>query len=176
MSLNVGAFMKQAMDKSATRSVSSGRPPKFREQRRPITVTLPERILAKLEGVNADRARAIVKCVEAVTSKESPLAKPVELVQVLPGKALVVVGPSRSLAKIPWLRLIEVSPLRHILVFPSGMPVDSMELELLDLIESLDPRLEDELVMLRELRKIISYQRRANSISKGEIVFFSVPK
>ena len=165
-------------DKSAEtpRAVPSGRPPKFREQRRPITVTLPERILAKLEGVNVDRARAIVKCVEAVTGRDNPHAKPVELVQVLPGKALVIVGPCRALAKLHWLRLIEISPLRHMLVFPSGMSVESMELAIVDLIESLEPGHDDELDMLRELRKIIGYQRRANSISKGEIVFFSIPR
>ncbi len=170
--------MKHARDKgeSTGRAIPSGRPPKFRELRRPVTVTLPERILQKLEGVNADRARAIVKCVEAVTAKDNQYAKPIDLLQVVPGKALIIVGPSRSLAKLHWLRLIEISPLRHILVFPLGMSVESMELAVLDLIESLDPGHDDELIMLRELRKIIGYQRRKNTISKGELLFVSVPR
>ena len=72
---------------------AGGRPPKFREARRPVTVTLPERVLKTLEAVNPDRALAIVKCVDAVAGKGEHAAKPVELVEVLPGKALIVVGP-----------------------------------------------------------------------------------
>jgi hypothetical protein len=41
-----------------------GRRPKFRGPRRPVTVTLPERTLATLAAIDADRARAIVKVTE----------------------------------------------------------------------------------------------------------------
>jgi len=162
--------------KSSSGSASSGRPPKFREARRPITVTLPERILQKLEAMNPDRAQAIVKCVETVTGNDNEPIKPVELVKILPGKAMIIVGPSRLLGKAHWLRRIEISPARYLLVLPSGMTIESMELAIIELMESLDDKDDDEYILLKELRKIISYQRRQNTVSKGELVFVSVPK
>lgn len=160
----------------ADRPVSRGRPPKFHEARRPITVTLPERVLQIMERVSSDRAQAIVKCVEAVSGSDRGLAKPVELVDVLPGKALIIVGPSKSLNRIHWLRRIEISPTRYLLVLPSGMSIESMELAIIELMESIDCSDKYEYSLLKELRRIISYQRRENSISRGEIVFFSTPK
>ena len=112
---------------STPKKRAGGRPPKFREARRPITVTLPDRILQKLHSVNPNRCRAIVKCVEAVTGEGNRPLKPVELVEVAPGKALIVVRPNRSLAKIEWLRLVEVAPARYLLVLPSGTGVEALE-------------------------------------------------
>jgi hypothetical protein len=54
-----------------------GRPPKFRESRRPVTVTLPETTLARLAAINTDRAQAIVKAVGAAVPPEAKHQKPV---------------------------------------------------------------------------------------------------
>ena len=43
-----------------------GRPAKFDEPSRPVTITLPDRILERLEEIDGDRAKAVVKAVEAV--------------------------------------------------------------------------------------------------------------
>jgi hypothetical protein len=129
-----------------------------------------------MERVSSDRAQAIVKCVEAVVGSDRDLAKPVELVNVLPGKALIVVGPSKSLNRIHWLRRIEISPTRYLLVLPSGMSVESMELAIIELMENIGSDDQDEHALLKELRRVISYQRHENAISKGEIVFVSMPR
>ena len=107
---------------------AGGRPPKYREARRPITVTLPERILQGLYAIHPDRCKAIVKCVETVmgTEKGYPF-KRVELIEVIPGKALIVVGKSPSLQRIEWLRLVEIASFRYLLVLPSGMAVEALE-------------------------------------------------
>ncbi len=61
------------MPKDSSRSGSQGgRPAKFDEPRRPVTVTLPVRILTQLAEIDADRARAIVKAVEAVLGSVPP--------------------------------------------------------------------------------------------------------
>ena len=115
-----------------------GRPPKFQEPRHPITVTLSESTLAQLAAINSDRSRAIVKAATAalrVVSKR----KPVELVEVLPGLSVILIGPSRYIRKIKWLRLVEVAPLRFLLTIPTGTAVDSLELALLDLLQNLNP-------------------------------------
>ena len=167
-------FTRQHGTQSTKKKNVGGRPPKFPELRRPITVTLPERILQKLEAVNHDRSRAIVKCVEAVAGEGDRPFKPVELIEVAPGKALIVVRPSKSLTQIKWLRLVEIAPARYLLVLPSGTQVEVLEVAIHDLLDDLDPS-SDERDLLAELQKIIGYQRRRRSISRAELLFVDVP-
>jgi hypothetical protein len=137
-------------------------------------VTLPERILGQLEAIGHDRARAIVKCVETVLNDDGNPAKKVQLVEVAPGKALIVIRPCSSLHKIAWLRLAEIAPGRHLLVLPPGTPVDSLEVALLDLIEGLAPEDSDERSLIEELRSVIGQQRRRRTVTKAELVFVDV--
>ena len=151
-----------------------GRPPKYSETRRPITVTLPERILRDLQSINNDRSRAIVKCVETVMAKGDRPYKPVELIELTPGKALILVGPSSSLRQIEWLRLVEIVPLRYLLVLPSGTAVEVLEVTIQDLLAHMDPN-SNESILLRELRDLIGHQRRGRSLSKAELLFVDIP-
>jgi hypothetical protein len=150
-----------------------GRPPKYAEPRRPITVTLPERILQKLESADSDRSRAIVKCVEAMDWHENRPRKPVELIELTPGKALIVVGPSASLRMIAWLRLVEIVPFRYLLSLPPGTAVEVLEVALQDLLAN--PLSAAERALLSELLKVIRFQRRGRLLSSGEILFVDVP-
>ena len=149
---------------------SSGRPPKFKEARRPITVTLPERTLEQLAAINPDRARAIVKATTlAVGFKETdrPL---VEVVDVRPGEAVIIVGPSKKLREIEWLRMVELAPARHLLVIPSGTAVASLEVAVEDLIDGLAPEETYERELLSELHRILRLRRRQQDVSKAEIL------
>jgi hypothetical protein len=153
---------------------AGGRPPKYSEARRPITVTLPERILQDLHSINPDRSKAIVKCVEAIVAKGDRPFKPVELIELTPGKALILVGQSSSLQQIEWLRLVEIAPFRYLLVLPSGTAVEVLEVTIQDLLRNLDPNT-SESVLLRELLDVISHQRRGRSITKAELLFVDIP-
>jgi hypothetical protein len=153
---------------------AGGRPPKYSEARRPITVTLPERILRDLQSLNYDRSRAIVKCVETVMAEGDPPFKPVELIEFTTGKALIVVGPSSSLRQIEWLRLVEITPFRYLLVLPSGTAVEILEVTIQDLLLNLEAD-SRERVLLTELLNIIGHQRRRKSISKAELLFVDIP-
>ena len=153
-----------------------GRPPKYAETRRPITVTLPERILRKLQVVSHDRCRAIVKCVEAVTGEGERPVKPVELVEVSPGKGLIVVRPSRLLKRIGWLRLVEIAPARYLLVLPTGTPVEVLEVAVHDAMDGLGQDEEDERPLLEDLCDLLRSQRRRKNVSKAELVFVDIPK
>lgn len=153
---------------------AGGRPPKYREDRRPITVTLPERILRDLQSINPDRSQAIVKCVEAAIDKCDRSFKPVELIEFTPGKALILVGPSSSLRQIEWLHLVEITPLRYLLVIPSGTTVEALEVTIHDLLRHLETD-SSESVLLTELLKVIGHQRRSKSISKAELLFVDIP-
>ncbi len=157
-----------------TKTTSGGRPPKFPEPRYPVTMTLPERILDQLAEIDSDRTRAVVKVTEAVMRSGQGSFKPVELIEMAPGKSLIVVGPSKSLRSIPWLRLIEITPARFILSIPSGTSIEALEVALRDLVshpESL--KKEREHTVLHELLELIGHQRRAQRLSKAEILIIN---
>ncbi len=150
-----------------------GRPPKFNEPRRPITVTLPVRTLEALSCINPDRARAIVKLGEMAASGANGNSG-IELVEIMPGKAMIIVGPSQALQKISWLRMAEVAPLRYLLIIPSGKAIEALEIEIRDLIDSWDRGASDEREMLEKIRAIIGNSRRTNSLTRAELIFVDV--
>ena len=153
---------------------TGGRPPKFDEPRRPVTVTLPERTLARLAAVDDDRATAIVKLVDSALPRSNGRS-PIDVVEVAPGAAIILVGPSRSLRKIPWLKLAELSPGRHLLTVVPGTPIESLEIAILDLLEKLPPNEHYERKILDELRQLIGSKRREQNISKFEMLYVRPP-
>ena len=80
-----------------------GRPSKFDEPSRPITVTLPDRILERLADIDGDRAKAIVKAVEAALDTPGGETRPVGEMPVGSGESLLTVADNRFLRRIPWL-------------------------------------------------------------------------
>jgi len=166
MRANRGASARLPSQKHA-----GGRPPKFSEPRRAVTVTLPTRTLLQLAGVDKDRARAIVKITDAVVRTDLPPSKLVEVVEIEPGTGVIVVGPSNCLRRIPWLRLVEVAPARYLLVLPTGTPVDSLEVALVDFLDESPPPEECERIILEELKRQIRRLRRGKKVSKAELLF-----
>lgn len=149
----------------------TGRPTKFKEPSRPVTLTLPERTLQKLQSIHPDKAQAIVKVVNAATSNKDSLTNTVQTIEVTPGQSLIVVGPSRALRKIPWLRLVEIAPSRYLLSIPSGTAIEALELAIVDLINETPKKDEYEYNLLEELKETMGSVRKGNRISKAEILF-----
>jgi len=157
--------------KSRVKSKAWGRPPKFSEPRHPVTMTLPQRILDMLSEIDRDRTHAVVKVTEAVAKADAERFKPVELVEMAPGKSLIVVGPTKSLAQIPWLKLIEIARGRYLLTVPSGTPIEALEVQLRDLFHEPETQKDErETVIVQELLNIIGKQRRTRRLSKAEIL------
>jgi hypothetical protein len=153
----------------------SGRPPKFREPRRPVTMTLPERILDQLAEIDPDRSCAVVKVTEAVLGIGQKHFKPVDLVEVAPGKFLIVVGPSKALRNIYWIKLIEIAPTRYLVTFPSGTPIEALEVAMRDLFHN--PKFlknEREKAVLNKLLNLIGQHRHSKHLSKSEILIIDV--
>ena len=160
--------------KEKHKRTAGGRPPKFSEPRRPVTVTLPDRTLAQLAALDENRARAIVKITDTVTGGDRRRFRPVELVKMAPDKSLIVVGPSQSLKRIPWLKLIEIAPARYLLTIPSGTAVESLEVALSDLLKNPDlQHNEHEMVILQELMNLIGHERRTKRMSKAEVLIIN---
>lgn len=157
--------------RSNAKKNSPGRPPKFREPRHPVTMTLPERVLDQLAEIDLDRACAVVKVTESIMGTVRRRFKPVELIEMAPGKSLIVVGPNTALRQIPWLKLIEIAPARYLLTIPSGTPIEALEVALRDL--SSDPEMlenDHETTVLNELLNLVGHQRRAQRLSKAEVL------
>lgn len=157
------------------KKISIGRPPKFSGTSRPVTVTLPDRTLQKLESVSDDRAKAIVKCVDAVVGADD-IRKPVELIEVAPGKAIIIVGSSKALKKIDWLRLVEIAPARYLLSIPSGATAETLEVTVRDLLENAGEVSPQERALLEDLCELLGHHRRRAAVSKGEMFFVDVQR
>ena len=160
--------MKQA-DGNIKKRNPGGRPRKFAEASRPVTVTLPVKTLEQLQMVDTDRARAIARSAEWV-AKSAETNQPVEIVEVEEGRAIIVVGPSRSLRRIPFLRLVEIAPARFLLVVPTGTAIESLELAIVEVEDSLGPDEGYERSLLNEVRRYLTRQRQRNRVSKAELL------
>jgi hypothetical protein len=152
--------------------LSSGRPPKSEEARRPITVTLPERTLRQLAVIHPDRAKAIVKVTEAALGFKSGKKPLVEVVEAYPGQAMVIVGPTKRLREIDFLSLVEIAPARFLLVITTGTGVESLELAIGDLLENISPDEAYEVELLTELLDVMRHRRRQQDVTKAEILLF----
>ena len=156
---------------STDKMSTGGRPRKFDEPSRPVTVTRPERVLRLLASVNSDRAKAISKLAEIVLGKAESSRKQVELVKVAPGKSLILVAQSKYLRTIPWLRLVEIAPARHLLSLLPGTSIEKLEVAVGDLLESIPEEETIERELLEALRENVRSPRRHQKLTKEEILF-----
>ena len=150
-----------------------GRPPKYNEPSRPVTVTLPESTLSQLAGIDPDRGRAIVKLAQYVTESHPP-STCVELTQVPGSGAIILVGRCPALDRIPFLHLIEVAPGRHLLALGRDHDFSTLELAVQDLLDEESNLTQDDAQILQSLRTMIRQLRRANRVSHAEILLVDV--
>ena len=88
----------------------------------------------------------------------------------MPGLGIILVGPCQILQEIPGLRLVEVSPMRFLVVIPTGTTIDAVELAITDLLD--DKRYDAvEHSTLIQLRDLIRTLRRQGLFSKAEMLF-----
>lgn len=153
---------------------TGGRPYKFGEPSRPVTITLPERVLNLLAKVGEDRARAITKIVDAFSVKHNGAQSLVEVVPIAPGRAVIFVPNSRYLRSIPWLQLVEVAPARHLLALAEKTSIEKFEVTLVDLLEEVPDDEASEREILKELLACLRVPRRRQSVTKEEIIVLDV--
>ena len=147
-----------------------GRPRKFREPSRAVTLTLPVRILEDLARIGPDRARAIVAAVDRMKKRRAKIHRHLEVVEMAPGVHILILPPTRFLAQIPWLKLIEVAPARFVLTIEPGTPIERIEVALTDLLETRHRMNAAEAGLLDELKTRIGDLRRRGWVSKAEIL------
>ena len=149
---------------------NNNKPPKSDEIKRVVTLTLPEKTLQLLETLDQDLTQAIVKLADMGVQKAFPKGSSFEIVKVAPRKSVFIVGSDTQLARIPWLKLVEVAPGRNLITIPSGTSLEAIEVAILELIEkvSLDASMERKL--LDEFSKYVGRLRRYNKMSRVEIM------
>ena len=161
--------MKNARKSSA----KGGRPSKFAEPSTRITVTLPDRTLARLGEIGSDRAKAIVKAVDAALDEGGPESASgnVRKIPFGPGESLLCLADNRLLRSIPWLSLVEIAPGRHVIALDGEISVEKFEVAIGDLLDDLPPGTrEDEISALRTLLDMIRGPRRRNVLRTESIL------
>ena len=151
----------------------AGRPRKFSEPSRPITVTLPTSALRKLALLNHDRARAISQAADAAVQDEAAASYPLQVVEVFKGQGLITIADCPALDRIAWLRRAKIAPGRYLLAIPPGTPTESLEVALVDLMDEKEQLSDTEREVIERLRECLAFNRRHHKMSKGELIFVS---
>lgn len=108
-----------------------GRPRKFGRAARPVTITLPEDVLARLSSVDPDLGRAIVRLVEHRTGPALPAPRPAELATY--GRhAVIVVTPVKALTRIAGVQLVPIGSGRALISLERSRSIPELELALRD--------------------------------------------
>ena len=158
------------------RKSSGGRPPKFNEPSRPITITLPESVLSALERIDEDRGQAIVKLTQSATGKGKAARPSVEIVEMAANVGLLIVGPSAVLRRISFLHLVEVAPSRFLLALDPGNDFRSLELAIHDVLEDVGEDQVDERELIAKLLEAIRTVRKSERVSMAEILLVRLEK
>jgi hypothetical protein len=153
------------------RKKSGGRPRKFAEPSRPITLTLPERTLRELRHVSADPGQAIVKLASWALQNGGTQKPLVEIVKTSADLGIIVTAPSRALSQISFLHLVEVAPARYLLALDSGHDFKSLEIAISDILDDVPQSDKRERELMAQLRQHIKRLRKSGSMKRAEILF-----
>ena len=109
-----------------------GRPRKFTAPSRPVTVTLPEHVIAALTALDSDLGRAIVRLAQPMLARRPH--PPAELA-TFGRHSVIVVNPSPSLEKRTGVELIHMPDGRALISFQQPMTIAGLELLIEDALE-----------------------------------------
>lgn len=110
-----------------------GRPRKFLEPTRAVTLTLPLSVLARLEAIDADPSRAVVRL--AHTRSQHSERAPAAEVTTFGRRAVIVVNPSRRLEKQTGVFLVPIADGRALMAFDQSLTPARLELALEDALQ-----------------------------------------
>jgi hypothetical protein len=140
-----------------------GRPQKFGRPSRALTVTLPQDVIARLQGIDADIGRAIVTVTEHRTPRRARAAVPAELTSY-GDQAVIVVLPVKALGKLPGVQLVPVGKGRALIALDYSQSVADFELQLRDALEGNEIK-NDERQTLEAIARILGQARRSPTVT-----------
>jgi hypothetical protein len=112
-----------------------GRPRKYTVPARPVTVTLPEDVLAALTSIDGDLGRAIVRLAQPVLADRP--RPPAELA-TFGRHSVIVVQPSRTLERRTGVELLHLPDGRALISFDQTGTIAALELVIRDSLEDAD--------------------------------------
>jgi len=135
---------------------SRGRPKKYGRPARAVTFTLPEDVLARLSGIDADIGRAIVRLVERQPRTRARTGGRAEIASY-GNHAVIIVNPASALKRLPGVELVPIGNGRALISLASPSSIAHLELALRDAIERHDTAAGEQ----ETLEAIASVLRRA---------------
>lgn len=138
-----------------------GRPRKFTAPSRAVTLTLPETVLAALEGIDHDLSRAVVRVAQP-EMKKRPHA-PAELA-TFGRHAVIVVNPSRTLEERTGVVLVPLSDGRALISFDESITTAGLELQIQDALDAGRLPAEDARIF-EAIADILKSARRSGSVT-----------
>jgi hypothetical protein len=109
-----------------------GRPRKFTAPARPVTLTLPEHVIAALAALDADLGRAIVRLAQPLLADRP--RPPAELA-TFGRHSVIVVNPSRSLERRTGIELLHLPDGRALISYDQPTTIAGLELLIADALE-----------------------------------------
>jgi hypothetical protein len=152
-----------------------GRPRKFAEPSRAVTLTLPESVLAALERVDSDLSRAVVRVTQPEMRRRPH--RPAELTR-FGRRAVIVVNPTRTLERRTGVMLVPMSDGRALIAFDEPVTAARLELAIQDALDEHDLPAEDARIFA-EIRDLLRKARTSKSVSvqqRNIIVIESLPR
>lgn len=162
------------MSASPRATRSAGRPRKFAEPSRVITVTLPESTLLKLASIDEDRARAIAHVTELATAGSPSGDTLVEVNKVTPTLGMITVPYCRHLTTIPGLNLVQILPSRYLIVITAGSPLSLIELTIADTLDELGPEAARDREILTKVLDHLRDFRRLRRTTTAEVILLEL--
>ena len=139
-----------------------GRPRKFDEPTRVVSLTLPESVIASLTNLHGDLGHAVTRLANKV-GKRAPERKAAELV-MFGRRATISVRPSRSLARRLAVELVPMPDGRALIAFDAPQTVAEFELRLHDALD--DATLDHaDREACEAMRLILRDARRSNDLA-----------
>ena len=138
-----------------------GRPRKFVAPSRPVTLTLPDHVIAALGAVDPDLSRAIVRLAQPVLAAKPH--RPAELVTF--GRySVIVVTPSRTLEQRTGVELLHLPDGRALISFDRSKTIPGLELAIADTLEDRTLPKADRAI-LEAIADILKESRRSSRVT-----------
>jgi hypothetical protein len=137
-----------------------GRPRKFSRPSRGVTLTLPEDVIAALQGIDADLSVAVVRLAERV-APETQYAR-AELVHY-GGRSVIIVPRSQVLKERTGVELVPLTDGRALMAFDNRLSIPQLELHIGDALA--DPIIQGpDRAMFEALADILKNARRSERV------------
>jgi hypothetical protein len=136
-----------------------GRPRKFTLPSRPITLTLPERVIDALGALDRDLSRAVVRLAQPELGKRPH--PPAELA-TFGRRSVIVVNPSRTLEQQPGVALVHLPDGRALISFDQSTTIAGLELMIADVLEG-DRLSRDDQQVFEAIAGILRTARRSQN-------------